>query len=117
MTDWSHRDVIVIEDSGVVSGPSKSVSRRDNNGHGVMVGGDEKALDPCVKRIVATVLVNSDLHSAYATVLRVLHNVSTHYTMQLLTNTLYFGRVLLHRCHCHVRIDSTSARFLWKRCI
>jgi hypothetical protein len=48
-------DVIVVEDSDpeVVPGPSKSVSQRDNSGHGVMteieaekVGGDERTLDP-----------------------------------------------------------------------
>jgi hypothetical protein len=46
-------DVIVVEDSGVASRPSKSVSQRDNCGLGVMteieaekVGRDERALDP-----------------------------------------------------------------------
>lgn len=43
-------DVIVIEDSGVVSSPSKSVSQHDSCGHGVMTeieaAGDEKTLDP-----------------------------------------------------------------------
>lgn len=46
-------DVIVIGDSGVVSSPSKSVSQRNNSGHGAMteieagkVGRDERTLDP-----------------------------------------------------------------------
>jgi hypothetical protein len=42
-------DVIVIEDSGVVSSPPKSVSQHDSCGHGVMTEieavGDEKKLD------------------------------------------------------------------------
>ena len=46
-------DVIIIEDSGVVSSPSKPVSQRNNSGHGAMtefeaekVARDERALDP-----------------------------------------------------------------------
>lgn len=54
-------DVIVIEDSGEVSSPSKSVSQHDRSGHGAKAeieaaAGNEKTLDP--KKVLQLFRVN-----------------------------------------------------------